>query len=786
MPQWERIQDSFSAGEVGLRLFMKESDPGFRSALLECENFYPGLQGSAIRTPGTRYVYTVPNSDTAVRIIPYNTPRNTQALVEITEGQMRVVDDIGLGINDDIVSGGTSWKNVTSNYQCRSTFFPWDMEPQGEVAAGGDNLGWTIIPGRFSGTARISQSEAVLTTCSMENECNPIPEDAPNGVLLQVDLQYANNFAVGNTPEDEKIARIEIRDAPNGGGTLFYEEDLDYLQVGQSFAAILNIGGSYLAGQVFYVRFWFQATRDDEKDTASTPNFLINQLGIRAPVAVAVVPDVVTGTIPWLESELDDIQFVQSPYPDSSQGNLYGKQVVFTHGNHPPQELIFTGSEYQLRPIFTDEVTQHYEQWQWDTQGYPAACSSYQGRLVLAGSNLEVADSPTGTNSENVWATESRRWFAFTDPESGEVPDAADSVDFTAIYRSPIQWVFGQKSLLIGAESMEYAATSDNVFAPNDLGIFMQSTHGSSRVQPAGFGSFALFAGEAGRKLRAMQYVDEDAGWVSPDLGLQHPTLFDSGIRRIIRMRNPQQMAVVVRGDGQLALLHYDTNANILGWSRIRLNDPVIDACILPDDTGADVLMLAVRRRINGVWKITIEGINRWYDGEEQTYLNSGVLGVNNPASPTISGLDHLEGAYVQVVGDGAFLGTYQVSGGSVTVDEKAPGVPRNITWFNAGLAMTARLRTMPLVTSDPSSKKRYPKISVACINSSRPIINGERPDDRSPISSMNISQPRDIIAYNEVANLGSDETQVITIEENLPVRTEVIGVFGKVAGNSV
>lgn len=56
----------------------------------------------------------------------------------------------------------------------------------------------------------------------------------------------------------------------------------------------------------------------------------------------------------------------------------------------------------------------------------------------------------------------------------------------------------------------------------------------------------------------------------------------------------------------------------------------------------------------------------------------------------TITGLDHLEAETVQVLGNGAYLGTYTVGGGSITLTSA-------VTKAQIGLAMTSQLKPSKL-----------------------------------------------------------------------------------------
>lgn len=804
MPLWNELQNDFSAGEVGPRLLMREDDPGHKKAVLFMENFYPTLQGTANRTPGTRYMYEIGEQENA-RIFPYLTPFNRNTIVEmtphdgVTPGDIRIVDAIR-DANDPTptdLGGGTFeiWKHQVPNYQLRESFFPWDMTPDGVVidsVGQGGELGWQLLPegGGFGGVARDYPpgTTDLVPTCTMENSF--VPPENTNEVVILLQLGYEQLSTTSPpAPPNDKDVTLEVWTGPGRTGTQIIglesvSTTLSDLSSGERYDNLISLSNFWAGGTRYYISLSWTATAGPGSSDVSTPSFFVNNLGVLCPETVTITDTTLSAVVPYLADELDAVQYVQSPYTNSARGNPYGKQIVFTHPNYPPKELVWDGSTFAFQDIAFTNTVEFGIEWsdpKTGGTGYPAACTSHLGRLVLGGSSLEdqsANNNPKGTYTETTWSTVVGKWYEFTDITATDyVPTPADSVEATSIYRSPIKWLASQKNLLVGAEEMEYVISADGIFQPADLGVFMQSTHGSSTVQPVGLGQFVLFAAEGGRKLRAMQYVDEDQGWVAPDMGLQHPTFFDTGIRRLVRMRNPHQMVVSVRGDGQLGLLHYDTNANILGLSRYNPGDKVVDACVIPDDNGDDILYLMVRRKRLGTWRLNIEYIPLWYgSGTTFQYTNNAVVGFNSVPSPTVSGLDHLESKFVQAVGDGEYFGTFQVVGGEITL-------PQDVVGYAVGRASVASMTLLPLITVDPDSKKRYAGIKVRTINSSRPMINGER--DNATQTAPGIPGQVDVVYDSDIANFGFDVGQQITISENEPIRTEILGVWGKVRGSA-
>lgn len=798
MPKWNELQNNFSGGEIGGRMLMRSESEEHAKSVITMLNFIPTLQGTAARAPGTQFVGEVAGDFEYARILPYLTPANQRTLVLMTprvddvNGDIKILEDIGLSADSDgrtavnplVETEVTVWRNIVPNGKMSEGFYPWDMDPPGPyISSSGDTVGWQYKDnGRFSGIAFLGNAPlADKSTITATNKFI-IPMDT-SSVSLVADVEYVTNFTSSSANPGADMS-VEIKDSTD---TVIYTLDLNKLEQGQRFNQPISVVHTFLTGEEYSVTFTLTAVKEvDAYNIFSIPFVRLREIYVYAPIIQSINIEEVSGGVVYTADELRFMHFVQSPYSNSAVGSNIGKEVVTVHYNYTPKQLYWNGTAYVYGDIFTNDTTQHYEQWNWSTQGYPAACTSYGGRLVLGGSNFEQIDIglPTGSNTETVWATEVGAWYRFTVENPAQVLPT-NSISFTSIYRSPIKWLIGQKQLLIGAESMEYTASADGILNPGDIGVLMQSTHGSKSVQPVGMGQYILFPADAGRKVRALQYLEDDNGWISPDMTIMHPHLFSSGIVRMVRMHNPHQMCIVVKGDGELAILHQDTYANVFGWSRIDVGANVVDAAVLTDTSGDDVLYLLVRRKLNGAWKLVIEAIVDFVEGGSWQYMNSYVRNVYPSPTSTIDGLEHLEGQSVQVIGDGNYLGNYVVSGGEIELVNDA-GMTISVLVCVVGLAAPAQLTTLPLITQDPGSMKKYTSITVRTIDSIRPVINGERAADREPVMPQDISQFKDLLYDNQVAVLGYDEAQVISITENVPYKVEILGIFGTVEGNSV
>ena len=809
-----KLQRDFSGGEIGPRMLMRDDTELHARSLLQMENFMPTLQGTAVRSPGSKFIQaitqTAPGLPTNARILPYITPFGGKALVVLTPhngetgggeifGDLTILDNI-TG-DADAPTSALNYRYIVPNGELVGDD-NWDLDPP-EYICKGNRQGWIVSQGWFNLAMRVGHhNPGCSATNGIMTAQFTMPSVADGGsypadhIIISPDIFYNGNF--GN-----KDYGISVQFRVGTGTTegvdvsdIYLGPEIDTLKAGgPHFIQNIVVSGSFTENQVLYISLKVKALTGpgNDGDAVSQPEFVANKLDVLSLHTATISGNEILGVVPYTADELDDVHFVQSPYVATDLLNQEpAKELVMTHSNHPPMRLYYnpTATGYVFEEIFTDDLTQFYGQWDWDTKGYPATCGSYLGRLILAGSSTTAATGPqlvNGASTETVWGTKVGDWSHFSDPDAlvdlGVVP--TDSISFTAIYRSPIQWVQGQKELLIGAAEVEYTASGEGIFQPADLGVFLQSTHGSNRVQPVPMGQYVLFPAESGKKVRALQFSAQDDGWTSPDQTLAHPGLLSSGIKRMVRMRNPHQMCAVVMGNGQMALYHIDTDAGIQGWSRTAMGGSVRDVAVLSNQDGVDILFMIVRRRVNGVANLYIEAIPSWTVSDEWSYLTSSVTQIAPVATNIITGLEHLEGRDVQVVADANFLGTYTVTAGAITLVNQ---IAEDIDFVEAtvGLAMPCSLKTLPLITDDPTSKKRYTSINVRTLASTRPMINGERASDRDPLSPLGLSQRLDTVYDNTVAVLGSDKYQTIEVTETLPLRLEVVGIFGKIKESSL
>jgi hypothetical protein len=89
MPKASPALNAFNAGEWSPLLDGRQDLSKYQIALKRMWNFFPKVQGPAVRRPGTRFVQAVKDSDKFVRLLPFEFSVEQAYIIEAGEGYFR-------------------------------------------------------------------------------------------------------------------------------------------------------------------------------------------------------------------------------------------------------------------------------------------------------------------------------------------------------------------------------------------------------------------------------------------------------------------------------------------------------------------------------------------------------------------------------------------------------------------------------------------------------------------------------------------------------------------------
>lgn len=416
---------------------------------------------------------------------------------------------------------------------------------------------------------------------------------------------------------------------------------------------------------------------------------------------------------------------------------------------------------------------------EWSDGNWPGVVEVFQSRLWLAATRQQpntIWASRTGAPLDFNYQTESP-------PASGTfIVEATDGIVAPVATKGTVRWLRGRQVLLFGTDLGEASlVASEGTLAPTDLHVREESAFGSTTAQAIDLGAEAVYLSRDRRKLRALDYSRESDAWRSRDVTFVAEHIAAARIAEVHFAPDPNGVLVLVLADGTLAFCEIDRAEEVMFWWRADVGGAVLSAAVSNGSDGS-VLHLAVERA-SGTYLESMP----WSEGHpDRVYCDSAVsvdisdvVLVDDVA--VVAGFDHLEGLDAEVVIDGEYQGRQTVTSGEVTIERVG-------SLLTVGLPYTGTVTTLPTEGGNPAGtaagqKRRRPKITLRLNESAMPLVNGQRAAERHPATNLDEPEaPR--TGDVSVWDVGWDDSGVVTIEMDLPSRTEVLAIFGDLATN--
>ena len=324
-----------------------------------------------------------------------------------------------------------------------------------------------------------------------------------------------------------------------------------------------------------------------------------------------------------------------------------------------------------------------------DTTGHPSCVSFFEQRLVFAG----TTDEP-----QTLFFSKAGDYENMT---TGTNADDAMVYTIASNQVNAIRYMKAVRTLVVGTTGGEFTVSADGTDAsitPTNITIKRQSSFGSANVDAIPAGNAILFLQKAKRKIRELQYNFDSDGYQAPDLTILNETVTDTGINEMSFQQEPGSNIWCVRDDGVLACLTYQRSENVIAWSRHIFGGVFGNGKSVCESVASisgvlteDEVWVIIKRTINGATKRFVECFSDFdFDETSPTsfkFLDSH-LSYSGSGTTTLSGLAHLEGQTVSVLGDGATHANKTVSSGAITLD-------RSVTSACVGLPYDSILQTM-------------------------------------------------------------------------------------------
>jgi hypothetical protein len=263
----------------------------------------------------------------------------------------------------------------------------------------------------------------------------------------------------------------------------------------------------------------------------------------------------------------------------------------------------FTNSTTVTADVIVDlqstDATLRWREGAWsDYRGYPKCVSIFQERIYYANST---------TQPQRLWGSNVGDYDNF---EIGSSDSDGISYEISDVQQNPIQWMLGERSLLIGSSSSQWTldgGENGDPVTPSNVSVKRQPSNiGAEALQPVSLPGITLFLQRGGRKFRELSYQFIDNAYVAQDVTLLSEQITKSGIVQFATASHPDSIAYAVRGDGQLAVMVYERGqanggaGNLVAWSRYTTEGLFKSVAVIPGSP-EDEVWAVVKRTNDGV-----------------------------------------------------------------------------------------------------------------------------------------------------------------------------------------
>lgn len=342
---------------------------------------------------------------------------------------------------------------------------------------------------------------------------------------------------------------------------------------------------------------------------------------------------------------------------------------------------------------------------------YPGAVSYFEQRRWFGG---------TQNRPNNLWATRpgTEADMSFSLPSQS---DDRIAVRVAAREANRILHIvpLAQLMLMTGAAEWRVSPLNSDAITPESMSVRPQSYVGASNVQPLVVGSSMIYGAGRGGHLRELGYNYEAGGYISGDVCLRAPHLFDNlTIVDLAYSKAPSPVVWAVSSSGKMVAMAYVPEQQVVGFSTIETKGSIESACVVAEGD-EDIVYVEVMRTVNGQAVRFVERMNerQYTDLKECVYVDCAGT-YRGEAKKEITGLTWLEGETVSILADGAVEPQQVVKDGKITLTYPAEIV-------HVGLPFTADMKTLPVAMAlqdgsyGSGHKKNVREVFFRVVNSS-------------------------------------------------------------------
>jgi hypothetical protein len=714
-------QTAFSSGEIDPRLHAREDFIRHQSGLAACCGFLPMRQGGVTRAPGTIFKGTTRANAAAVRL-PFVFAADDAVELEFSAGKMRVwrygalVMRNGAPYELDTPFGAADLPNLTAAQDADVMYLLDGRHPMQQLTRLALDS-WTLAPAALEAGPFRAQNldEDITLQCLIDGQAIAAWSDSAalvagdlrsNGGRVYRFVNFTTTAASGLNEDDRAVPPSHT------SGTVAYFFSYDpapqelteanwtfvadvtatetvTLRASQPLFTSEHVGALMLLEPEDWtqVPIWVGNTKK-ARGSLIRYDGNVYQLGKMSGSGASYSGgDAELGVNPPVHSA----GVVRT---DANQGTVYRhvsteQGIVEIASITSPTEAVARVVEPVPQPIY-DDPTYRWSIGAWNAlHAHPRFIAWHEQRMFAAGADTEP---------RTVSASAQGAYRSFL--PGSEAPDAFSYDIGGAGSRNAILWLLSSKRGIfigtLGEVRRGHGGGTDEPIGPTTFRADLVAPVGSAPIQPAApFGWPIYISRDRARVFEVRFNLSQDE--MRPlELSLPSAHLGAAGFRQIVWQSAPEETGWLRRADGTLAVLTYDPDQDVLGWSWVPVAGGFVEhLSVSPSADGAqDVVTAIVRREIDGQTLRCVEELATPRPDTPVLERNHAFCSVEIAAAqPTTEfNVPHLAGETVAAWTDeGGFEGLTVGPEGAVTLP--LPATRAIIGLFDD----THRIQTLPL-----------------------------------------------------------------------------------------
>ena len=596
MPVTRTFYRSFSGGEISPEMFGRIDDAKFQQGAATMRNFIAKPQGPAENRAGFKYVAEVKDSTKAVKLISFTFSTVQTMVIEMGHEYFRFHTQ-GQPL---IYVNGAAWNSGT-NYVI------------GDIAA-------------YNGVNYYAKTAHSNSQPSNATNWYALPTN-PNIYEIPHPFQEAELFDVHYVQSADVMTLVHPNHAPR---------ELRRLGATKWELKTINFASPLSSPTNVSVAAYIPSSSSTNTDTYETHEYVVtavkdNLVDESSQSSSASVDNniYVTGaknTITW-----NKVDGASKYRVYKEQAGIFGFLGEINHdssGNPATYSIV----DANIAPNFSRTPPIYENEFQ-STDNFPGAVSYFEQRRVFAGTNNEpqtILMTKSGTESN----------LSFGLPIRDD-----DRIKFRVAAReaNTIRHIVPLTNLLMLTGSAEWRVSSINsdAITPSSISVKPQSYVGANNAQPVIVNNSMVYASSRGGHIRELGYNWQANGFITGDLSLRAPHLFDNlTVTDMALAKSPIPIVWFISSNGKLLGFTYVPEQTIGAWHQ-HDTDGTFESVATVSEGNDDALYCVIKRTINGATKKFIERMNsRLYAKDRDAFFvdaGSTYDGTNTDTNKTVT-----------------------------------------------------------------------------------------------------------------------------------------------------